>query len=222
MRKPPASSMNPYARYSLQAANTTIAVKPNVSASFNASKYDGNCMVCINKGYSFCQDYKSCLPINATCPFGLKFNLTTGCPTQQGCNFGAQGIAYVANPNVTGGIKSDGSMIFNATANYPCYITLINDQLNKVQYNLVGNNITVQMMSIQYPNSQFSKSAMKLGEPYVIEPYDNMTYLYVGSLNNQQQLTRITWQVISGSFGVQQVVNSLSLISALVMASYYI
>lgn len=101
----------------------------------------------------FCQDFESCINLNDTCAQGLNFTLSTGCPTKYGCDFGAQGIAFVGNPSVTGGTALDGSITFNAPANYPCYLALINDKEALVKYNLIANNVKVSMMSIAFPNS---------------------------------------------------------------------
>eukprot|EP00347_Sterkiella_histriomuscorum_P016629 403352456 len=157
------------------------------------SKFDGNCMKCVTQGYWYCMEFEACQPVNQTCARGVTYNSTTGCPVHQGCPFGANGIVYLGNKNVTGGYGADGSVAFNVTARYPCYLAIVNDKVEEITYNLVGNNMNVQMMNLQFPTSNFKHTSMNLGKEYKMLKSDNITYLYIGSINDNQQLARLTW-----------------------------
>lgn len=49
------------------------------------------------------------------------------------------------------------------------------------------------MMNLQLPVTDFKPATMNLGKDYKMLPADNITYLYLGSVNDDQQLARISW-----------------------------
>lgn len=83
----------------------TISVCKSAASSQEsiASKYDGNCLRCIANSFHYCNEFLACQPKNVTCPRGASYNITTGCPVQKGCPFGANGVAYIGNTTVEGG-----------------------------------------------------------------------------------------------------------------------
>ena len=51
------------------------------------------------------------------------------------------------------------------------------------------------MMSVRFSNNTFVKKPMVMGTSYSINTYDNMTYLYIGSTTNDNQIAKISWKV---------------------------
>ncbi len=58
---------------------------------------------------------------------------------------------------------------------------------------LKGENISAYMMNIQYPSTNINFNEMQLNSQYLISDYNNLTYLFVGSMNGSQIPATLSW-----------------------------
>ena len=120
---------------------------PNNSTQprLNAMSYDGNCMGCIVNGYQYCSDFQTCLDLSSNCPRGINFTMATGCPIVAPCNFGFEGIGYLGEDSYLsysrGGVPSKGSYLFVAPQHRPCYVSLVNNNGARLQYQVTGHDL---------------------------------------------------------------------------------
>lgn len=70
-------------------------------------------------------------------------NTTGGCPIAGECDFGYKGVAFVGEGTdlLVGGYGTAGSFNVTAPMDKPCYISLINMRLNRLDVSVQGVNV---------------------------------------------------------------------------------
>lgn len=88
---------------------------------------------------------------------------------------------------LVGGYGTSGSFNVTAPMDKPCYISLINMRLNRLDVSVQGVNVQAQMVTLNFPfNSSVSKNMnTSTGAPSRINGVDQVTYIYLGSVVNK-------------------------------------
>ena len=84
-----------------------------------------------------------------------------------------------------GGFGSDGKIDIEVPTDKPCYISLVNNRRNNIDYSIAGSNITAYRMIITYPYNVTNYTMMPLGQTIRLAKSEDITLIYLGSLNNQ-------------------------------------
>ena len=66
----------------------------------------------------------------------------------------------------------------------PCFISLINNRRNNIDYSLVGSNITAFKMILTYPYNMTNYTKVNIGEKMHVAKTEDITLIYLGSTNN--------------------------------------
>ena len=95
-----------------------------------------------------------------------------------------------------GGFGSDGKIDIEVPTDKPCYISLVNNRRNNIDYSIAGSNITAYRMIITYPYNVTNYTMMPLGQTIRLAKSEDITLIYLGSLNNQNGTSTFQWKNI--------------------------
>ena len=84
-----------------------------------------------------------------------------------------------------GGFGQDGKVDIEVPTDKPCYISLINNRRNNIDYSLAGSDILAYRMIITYPYNVTNYTMVPLGQTIRLAKSEDMTLIYLGSVNNQ-------------------------------------
>ena len=99
--------------------------------------------------------------------------------------------------NVTnGGFGSEGKFNFEVPMDKPCYISLINNRRNNIDYSLAGSNITAFKMILTYPYNLTNYTMVPLGQTMRLSKSEDITLIYLGSIYNQNTTSMFQWKNI--------------------------
>ena len=165
------------------------------------------------RGYKFCIDFFTCIDSNSICPRGLEYNYKTGCPSSGGCNTGFRGISYLGMDDTwpVGAAPAEGSMNIDVPINMPCYVQLINNKQTRMEIKLEAtDSVRASIMTLDFPFNTSKFEDMTLNSPYRINTVDQMTFIYLGSVVNQNTTSRLMWKKVP-DFGMKQIESFLSI-----------
>ena len=95
-----------------------------------------------------------------------------------------------------GGFGSDGKIDIEVPTDKPCYISLVNNRRNNIDYSIAGSNITAYRMIITYPYNVTNYTMMPLGQTIRLAKSEDITLIYLGSLNSQNATSTFQWKNI--------------------------
>ena len=78
----------------------------------------------------------------------------------------------------------------------PCYISLINNRRNNIDYSFAGTNISAFKMILTYPYNITNYTMLPIGEKMRVSKSEDMTLIYLGSISNQNTTSMFSWKNI--------------------------
>ncbi len=120
-----------------------------------------------------------------------------------------------------GGFGLDGEIEIEVPTDKPCYISLINNRRNNIDYSLAGSDILAYRMIISYPYNITNYTMVPLGQTIRVAKSEDMTLIYLGSVNNWNSTSIFKWKNVPDSAvksALYQICLNLSLIAIMSVA----